>query len=44
MRAAINIAQCKGCGVCTAACPSDAIVLHGYQDRQILAQIAALTA
>jgi heterodisulfide reductase subunit A len=35
--------QCKGCGVCTAACPSAAILLNGYTDDQIKAQIQALT-
>jgi heterodisulfide reductase subunit A len=42
-RAEIDITQCKGCGVCTATCPSAAIVLHGYEEEQIMAQIAALT-
>jgi heterodisulfide reductase subunit A len=43
-RAQIDITQCHGCGVCTAACPSGAIVLHGYTEDQIFSQIAALTA
>ncbi|WP_147821871.1 CoB--CoM heterodisulfide reductase iron-sulfur subunit A family protein [Salidesulfovibrio onnuriiensis] len=42
-RAEIDITQCKGCGVCTTACPSSAIRLHGYEEDQIMAQIAALT-
>lgn len=42
-RAQIDITQCKGCGVCTSTCPSGAIVLHGYTEDQIMAQIEALT-
>jgi len=42
--AVIEMSSCKGCGVCTSSCPSAAIKLHGYEDEQIYAQIAALTA
>ena len=42
--AVIEMSSCKGCGVCTSACPSAAITLHGYAEEQIYAQIAALTA
>ena len=38
----INEALCKGCGVCTAACPSKAITLHGFTYDQVLAQIRTL--
>ncbi len=42
-RAEIDITACKGCGVCTSTCPSAAIVLHGYEEDQIMSQIEALT-
>ena len=37
--AQINEALCKGCGACAAACPSEAPVLKGFENRQIYAQI-----
>ena len=40
--AEINPALCKGCGACTAACRSGCITLDGFDDSQIMAQIAAL--
>jgi len=40
--AEINPALCKGCGACTAACRSGCITLDGFDDVQIMAQIAAL--
>ena len=40
--AEVNPALCKGCGACTAACRSGCITLDGFNDVQIMAQIAAL--
>ena len=40
--AEVNPALCKGCGTCTAACRSGCITLDGFDDVQIMAQIAAL--
>jgi heterodisulfide reductase subunit A len=34
--AVINEALCKGCGACAATCRGSAIMLHGFEDRQIL--------
>ena len=42
--AQINPAVCKGCGLCTAGCRGRAIVLHGFNDQQILAQVESLFA
>ncbi len=42
-RAKISVTACKGCGVCTSTCPSEAIILHGFTDKQIEAQVEALT-
>jgi heterodisulfide reductase subunit A len=33
---------CRGCGVCSSACPMDAIKMPNYSDRQITAQIGAV--
>lgn len=43
-RARVVDALCQGCGACVAACPSNAIELKGFTEKQILAQIEALTA
>jgi len=40
--AEVNPALCKGCGTCAAACRSGCITLDGFDDMQIMAQIAAL--
>ncbi len=42
--AEVNPALCKGCGACAAACRSGCITLEGFDDMQIMAQIAALMA
>ena len=43
--AEVNEALCKGCGACAAACPSEAPVLMGFNNKQRYAQIkSALSA
>ncbi len=43
--AEVNEALCKGCGACAAACPSEAPVLMGFNNKQLYAQIkSALSA
>ena len=39
----INEAVCKGCGGCNALCPSGAATMKHYRDRQVYAQVEALT-
>ena len=39
----VNEAICKGCGCCSGSCPSGAASMRHFRDRQIFAQIAALT-
>ncbi|MHC1595759.1 MAG: 4Fe-4S dicluster domain-containing protein, partial [Candidatus Syntropharchaeales archaeon] len=38
-----NEALCKGCGSCGSACPSSAISMKHFMDKQIFAQIEAIT-
>ena len=38
--AQVNEALCKGCGACAASCRSGAIDLKGFNDEEIVAQIA----
>ncbi|NPU84839.1 MAG: FAD-dependent oxidoreductase [Syntrophaceae bacterium] len=40
--AAVNTVLCKGCGVCTASCRMNAVDLNGFNNEEVLAQIAAL--
>jgi heterodisulfide reductase subunit A len=42
MVAKINEANCKGCGMCTPVCPTDAIDLAGFTNAQIEGMIDAL--
>jgi len=42
-RAKVIDVLCQGCGACVAACPSNAIEMKGFTEKQILAQIDALT-
>jgi heterodisulfide reductase subunit A len=40
--AKVNESNCKGCGMCTPVCPTDAIDLAGYTNAQIESMIDAL--
>jgi len=40
--ARINPGLCQGCGTCVALCRSKSIDIHGYTNRQIYAEVAAL--
>ncbi|MCX7635503.1 MAG: 4Fe-4S binding protein, partial [Syntrophales bacterium] len=40
--AEVNAVLCKGCGVCTSSCRMNAVDLNGFNNEEILAQIAAL--
>jgi heterodisulfide reductase subunit A len=42
--ARVDETSCKGCGLCVSACRGKAISLHGYDDRQLLAEVDALLA
>jgi len=38
-KAKVNVALCKGCGLCTATCRSGAIQQKGFKDQQLLSMI-----
>jgi len=40
--AVVNTVLCKGCGVCTASCRMNAVDLNGFNNEEVLAQIAAM--
>ena len=40
--AQVNPAVCKGCGLCVAGCRGHALLLHGFSDQQLLAEVDAL--
>jgi heterodisulfide reductase subunit A len=37
--ARVHEALCKGCGTCTGTCPSKAITLRHFNDRQLVAEM-----
>jgi len=41
-KAEIEIAKCQGCGICASECPSKAIQLQHFTDKQIIAKSKAL--
>jgi heterodisulfide reductase subunit A len=40
--ARVNAAMCTGCGACVVECPTKAMILKGFKDEQIEAQIDAM--
>jgi heterodisulfide reductase subunit A len=35
-------ASCKGCGICSASCPQQAVTIRHFTDEELFAQIEAL--
>ncbi|MBP5730776.1 MAG: 4Fe-4S binding protein, partial [Clostridia bacterium] len=40
--AMVNEALCQGCGACTVVCPSGAMDLKGFSNKQIMAEVDAI--
>ena len=40
--AVVNDAVCQGCGACTVTCPSGAMDLKGFSNKQIMAEVDAI--
>ena len=40
--ASVNPAVCQGCGACTVTCPSGAMDLSGFSNKQIMAEVDAI--
>jgi len=38
----VNALLCHGCGTCSVACPSGAILAHHFSNSQILAEMEAV--
>ena len=38
----IDLDYCKGCGICSASCPQQAVTIRHFTDEELFAQIEAL--
>ena len=41
IRVTTDPALCQGCGLCASTCPSQGIMVHGFTEKQLLAQVRA---
>jgi heterodisulfide reductase subunit A len=44
LRAEVIEAMCQGCGACSSACPTSAIKIQQYNNKQVLTQVEAALA